>query len=376
MDSAPEHLDVLIVGAGLSGVGAAYHLQASCPQKTYAILEGRDRMGGTWDLFRYPGIRSDSDMYTLGYSFRPWKDAEGDRRRPLDPRVHPRDRRRGYGIDRRIRYDHRVERADACVERGARWTVEARDAATGETVAAQLRLSLRLRRLLRLRGGLHAGVRRARALPRPRRPPAEVDADDIDYAGKRVVVIGSGATAVTLVPELAKRAAHVTMLQRSPTYIVSLPARDAIADCVARACSRRSGLRARALEERAARQWRIYQLLPAASRAREGAARRRGLERQIADGSTSRRISRRATTRGTSASASCPTAICSRRSAPAARRSSPTTSRRSPRPASGCGPARELEADLVVTATGLKLQAPRRHAARRRRPRASSPARR
>src|SRR5436190_2193511 len=146
--TSPEHFDVLIVGAGLSGIGAGHHLQTKCPGKTYAILEGRDCIGGTWDLFRYPGVRSDSDMFTLGYSFRPWTEpkaiADG-------PRI--------------LNYV-----CETAVE------------------------------------------------------------DDIDTAGKRVVVIGSGATAVTLVPELAKTAEHVTMLQRSPTYVVARPAQDPVAN--------------------------------------------------------------------------------------------------------------------------------------------------
>ncbi len=125
-----EHLDVLIVGAGISGIGAGYHLQANCPQKTYAILEGRERLGGTWDLFQYPGIRSDSDMYTLGYSFRPWTNPESIADGPAIL-AYLRETAEAYGIDRKIRYGHRVERA-AWSSETSRWTVDVRDAATGE----------------------------------------------------------------------------------------------------------------------------------------------------------------------------------------------------------------------------------------------------
>ena len=222
----PSHLDVLIVGAGLSGIGAAYHLSTECPDKTYAILEGRDTLGGTWDLFRYPGIRSDSDMYTLGYSFRPWTNpkaiADGDA-----ILSYVRDTAKEYGIDRKIRYGHKVVRAEWS-SKDALWTVEARRA-SGDSVKITCRF-------LFICAGYYdydnpytpdfPGRDRFRGrVIHPQHWTA-----DVDYAGKKVVVIGSGATAVTLVPELAKKAAHVTMLQRSPTYVVSLPERDAIAN--------------------------------------------------------------------------------------------------------------------------------------------------
>lgn len=222
----PEHLDVLIVGAGLSGIGAAYHLQADCPDKSYAILEARDSLGGTWDLFRYPGIRSDSDMYTLGYSFRPWANPEAiaDGSAILD---YIRETAEEHGIDRRIRYRHRVIAARWSSDE-ARWTVEAVDA-SGETVRLTCGFLFVCAGYYDYDEGYTPELPgrerfRGRIVHPQKWPP------DIEYEGKRVVVIGSGATAVTLVPELAKRADHVTMLQRSPTYIVSLPARDRIAN--------------------------------------------------------------------------------------------------------------------------------------------------
>ncbi len=222
-----EHFDVLIVGAGLSGIGAAYHLQDRCPGKTYALLEARADLGGTWDLFRYPGIRSDSDMHTLGYRFRPWTEAKAIADGPSILR-YVRATARDHGIDERIRFHHRVVRAEWSTDE-ARWTVEAERTDTGETV----RLSCDF---LQMCGGYYRydqgytpdfeGMERfAGRIVHPQHWT-----DDVEYAGKRVVVIGSGATAVTLVPSLAQEAEHVAMLQRSPTYIVSLPAEDPIAN--------------------------------------------------------------------------------------------------------------------------------------------------
>jgi monooxygenase len=220
-----EHLDVVIVGAGLSGVAAAYHLQTSCPTKSYAILEGREVMGGTWDLFRYPGIRSDSDMFTLGYSFRPWRAAkaiaDGD-----SILTYIQDTAAEFGIDRHIRYRHMVDAA-RWSSTGARWTLDVRI----NGVAQQLTCGF-----LILCSGYYDYAEgytpelAGRAAFKGQVVHPQKWTPDVDYAGKRVVVIGSGATAVTLVPELAKRAAHVTMLQRSPTYIVTVPAKDPIAD--------------------------------------------------------------------------------------------------------------------------------------------------
>jgi monooxygenase len=226
-----EHVDVLIVGAGLSGIGAGYHLQANCPEKTYALLEARGSSGGTWDLFRYPGIRSDSDMYTLGYSFRPWMDANSLADGPAIL-SYVRDVARDYGIDQRIRYHHRVVRAEWSTA-DASWTVEAQRTDTDETVRLTCGFLLVCSGYYRYDEGYTPefnGIERFSG----RRVHPQQWTEDIDYADKRVVVIGSGATAVTLVPALAQSAAHVTMLQRSPSYVVSLPAQDPIARVVRR----------------------------------------------------------------------------------------------------------------------------------------------
>jgi cation diffusion facilitator CzcD-associated flavoprotein CzcO len=225
-----EHFDVLIVGAGLSGIGAGFHLQQKCPGKSYVILEGRDCIGGTWDLFRYPGIRSDSDMFTLGYSFKPWTEpkAIADGPRILN---YVRETAAENGIDKHIRYRHRVKRA-AWSTPDARWSVEAeRIAGEGATEIVSFTCNFLF---------MCSGYYNYENGYSPEFPGAtdfagrivhpQKWADDVDYAGKRVVVIGSGATAVTLVPEMAKKAAHVTMLQRSPTYVVSRPAQDPVAN--------------------------------------------------------------------------------------------------------------------------------------------------
>jgi cation diffusion facilitator CzcD-associated flavoprotein CzcO len=220
-----EHVDVLIIGAGLSGVGAAHHLQSAFPDRTYTILEARDAIGGTWDLFRYPGVRSDSDMYTLGYRFRPWSQAEAIADGPSILR-YIRETAAEAGIERHIRFRHRVVRAEWSSD-DARWTVEADH--DGEPVHLTADFLYTCSGYYRYDGG-HApdfpGIERfGGTVVHPQHWP-----EDLDYAGKKVVVIGSGATAVTLVPAMAERAAHVTMLQRSPTYIVSLPAKDGLAN--------------------------------------------------------------------------------------------------------------------------------------------------
>jgi cation diffusion facilitator CzcD-associated flavoprotein CzcO len=222
-----EYFDVLIVGAGLSGIGAAWHLQDKCPGKSYAILEAREASGGTWDLFRYPGVRSDSDMYTLGYSFRPWKEAKAIADGP-SILTYIREVANDHGIDKRIHYGHKVVAA-AWSTPDARWTVEVE--AGPDRVPRRFTCSF-----LWMCSGYYdyeagylpefAGMDRFKG----RIVHPQKWTDDIDYAGKRVVVIGSGATAVTLVPALATTAEHVTMLQRSPTYMVARPSQDQLAN--------------------------------------------------------------------------------------------------------------------------------------------------
>jgi len=229
--SSPEHVDVLIVGAGISGIGGAVHLQERCPGTTFAILEGRRDIGGTWDLFRYPGVRSDSDMHTLGFRFKPWKQEKAIADGPtiLD---YLRETVAEHDLARHIRFDHRVSRAEWS-SNDARWTVTAthRDPATGGEQAVSMTCGF-----LYMCSGYYSyregytpefkGLERfGGRIVHPQEWP-----EDLDFRGKRVVVIGSGATAMTLVPALAADVAHITMLQRSPTYVVSRPSRDAFAN--------------------------------------------------------------------------------------------------------------------------------------------------
>jgi monooxygenase len=226
-----EHVDVLVVGAGLSGVGAGCHLETRLPGKTYAILEARGSIGGTWDLFRYPGVRSDSDMYTLGYSFRPWKEAKAIADGPAILR-YVKDTARDYGVDGKIRFNHRVVGA-SWSSAEARWTVEVERTDTGETVHLSCGFLFMCTGYYRYDAGYSPDF------PGTDRFQGQIVhpqfwTDDVDYAGKHVVVIGSGATAVTLVPAMAETAKHVTMLQRSPSYVLSLPAEDPIANLARR----------------------------------------------------------------------------------------------------------------------------------------------
>jgi monooxygenase len=227
-----EHVDVLIVGAGLSGIAAAYYLQTRLPTKRYAILEARSEIGGTWDLFRYPGVRSDSDMQTLGYSFRPWMEAKSIADGPAILR-YIRETAAEYGIDQQIRFNQRLRRAEWSSAEG-RWTVEVERTQTGDQRAERVERVQMTCAFLYMCTGYYEYTqgytpewpgreRFAGRIIHPQEWPA-----DLDYAQKRMVVIGSGATAVTLVPALAQRAAHVTMLQRSPTYIVARPSEDAV----------------------------------------------------------------------------------------------------------------------------------------------------
>jgi len=222
-----EHFDVLIVGAGLSGIGGACHLRRQCPGKTYAVLEQRDAIGGTWDLFRYPGIRSDSDMYTLGYAFKPWTEAKAIADGPAILN-YVRQTAKEYDVERHIRFGHRVVRASWSTP-DAKWTVEAERGPAKDIVRLSCNFLYMCPGYYNYAEGYtppFPGIERFKGrVVHPQKWTA-----DVDYKGKRVVVIGSGATAVTLVPELAKDAAHVVMLQRSPSYIVSLPAQDRVAN--------------------------------------------------------------------------------------------------------------------------------------------------
>jgi monooxygenase len=230
------YVDVLIIGAGLSGIGAAHHIQSAFPHRTYTILEAREAIGGTWDLFRYPGVRSDSDMHTLGYRFRPWTQAKAIADGPSILR-YVRETAADAGIDRHIRFGHRAVRAEwSTVD--ARWTVDA--------LHGDQRVRLATKFLYVCTGYYRYDAGYVPQFPGIERFTGTVVhpqfwPEDLDYAGKRVVVIGSGATAVTLVPALAETAEHVTMLQRSPTYILAMPAEDAIAVRLRRLLGARRG---------------------------------------------------------------------------------------------------------------------------------------
>ncbi|MBX7266988.1 NAD(P)/FAD-dependent oxidoreductase [Micromonospora sp. Llam7] len=221
-----DHVDVLIVGAGLSGIGAACHLRRRCPDKTFVLLEARDAAGGTWDLFRYPGVRSDSDMFTFGYSFAPWT-APKSLADGATIRDYLRRTADEHDVTRHIRFRHRVVRAEWDGRR-ARWTVHVHRDDTTENVVLSCAFLYACTGYYRYDAGhtpdLAGRERFAGRVVHPQHWPAE-----LDHTGKRVVVIGSGATAVTLVPALAERASQVTMLQRSPTYVLALPSRDVLA---------------------------------------------------------------------------------------------------------------------------------------------------
>ena len=219
----PVDVDVLIVGAGISGIGAAYYLQREQPRRGYLILEARGASGGTWDLFRFPGIRSDSDLYTFGYEFKPWRDedsiASADK-----ILAYLRETAAEYGIDRKIRYDSKVVSA-AWSSADARWTVEVEQPGTGTRTTMTCNWIFGAAGYYRYDEGYTPHFEGRERFRGPVIHPQSWP-EDLDYSGKRVLVIGSGATAVTLVPALADTAAHVTMLQRTPSYILSLPAKD------------------------------------------------------------------------------------------------------------------------------------------------------
>ena len=231
-----ENFDVLIVGAGVSGIGLAFTMTAECPGKTYAILERRQRLGGTWDLFSYPGVRSDSDMLTYGYKFRPWQDAKVLADGPTI-RNYLVDTAREHGVDKHIRYGLKITRADWS-SAAQRWTVTAIDEASGGVRIYSCA------QLVMCTGYYNYDAGYTPAFPgiegftgqvvHPQQWP-----QDLALAGQRVVVVGSGATAMTLVPALAPEAEHVTMLQRSPTYVLSVPSRDVLTDKLSRILPRR-----------------------------------------------------------------------------------------------------------------------------------------
>lgn len=237
MTGTVEHLDVLIVGAGLSGVGAGHYIDRECPWASYAIFEARDTIGGTWDLFRYPGIRSDSDMFTLGYSFRPW-DGEKSIADGASILRYIQETAAVNGVDERIRFHHRILSADWSSD-DAQWAVTAERTDTGERVEVTCGFLFSCSGYYRYDHGYQPEFegmdRYGGTVVHPQAWPA-----DLDYVDKRVVVIGSGATAITLVPSLAEDAAHVTMLQRSPTYIVSLPAKNPVANLLRKILPKRA----------------------------------------------------------------------------------------------------------------------------------------
>ena len=232
MAKATEHVDVLIIGAGLSGVGAAAHLVRECPGKRYTVLESRGAIGGTWDLFRYPGIRSDSDMYTFGYAFKPWTEPKAISDGASIKR-YVEETADEYGITENIRFHHKVRSARWSTSEG-RWTVTAERTDTGETVVITASWIMGATGYYNYDQGYAPSFegqdRFGGQIVHPQHWP-----ENLDYEGKRVIVIGSGATAVTLVPNLAAKAEHVTMLQRTPTYIASVPAVDPLANVLRRA---------------------------------------------------------------------------------------------------------------------------------------------
>lgn len=251
--SQPTNVDVLIVGAGISGINAAYRLQERCPELTYALIEGRSRLGGTWDLFRYPGIRSDSDFFTLAFPFHPWtgRDAIVDGEAILD---YLDEVVRTHGIAEHIRYDTTVHAADWSSQ-DARWTVSC--TAGGEPTTMTARFVVACTGYYDYAAPYDPGFAGtedfAGRLIHPQFWP-----DDVEVAGRRVAVIGSGATAITLVPALAERGAEVTMVQRTPTYVLSRPRRDVVADAARRILPPGAAHRAVRFKNTAL-QWSLYQ---------------------------------------------------------------------------------------------------------------------
>ncbi len=335
--ATPGHVDVLIVGAGLSGIGAACHLQTDAPGTSYAIVEARGASGGTWDLFRFPGVRSDSDMFTLGYPFRPWTQPQAIVGGQEILR-YVRETAAAYGVDQHIAYHSRVVRAEWS-SRDARWTVTVEQTETGERSERTCGFLYLCSGYYRYDEGYTPAWTGRETFTGQVVHPQEWP-EDLDVAGRRVIVIGSGATAVTLVPALARSAARVTMLQRSPSFVLSLPSGDPIADLLRKVLPERQAY--------AAVRWKNARIATAVynlcrkypERARK--VLRQGARKRLPAGSTWTGTSARPTSPGTSACAWCPTATSSGPSGPAKPTSSPTTSRRSPRPGSGCVPVRSL----------------------------------
>ena len=222
-----EKLDVLVVGAGISGIGAGYHLQNKCPDAKFVILEGRDKIGGTWDLFKYPGIRSDSDMYTLGFNFKPWKEQEAIANAPsilkyLNETVEE------FNLKNKIRFGKYVKKANWSSSTNS-WTVDVEDKSTGELSQISCNFIFMCSGYYSYKEGYTPQFDGIENFNGDVVHPQKWD-ENFDYSNKKIVVIGSGATAVTIVPEMAKKAEHVTMLQRSPTYVVAAPEKDKLAN--------------------------------------------------------------------------------------------------------------------------------------------------
>ncbi len=277
--TASEHLDVLIVGGGLSGIGAGCHLQRRCPDRSYAILEARERIGGTWDLFRYPGIRSDSDMHTLGYSFAPWSQAKAIADGP-SILSYVRDTAEQHGVSDRVRYRHRVVRAQWSSLQQC-WLVTAQRTDSGEAVQLSASFLLICSGYYSYEQGYTPELAGRERFPGPVVHPQHWP-EQLDYADKRVVVIGSGATAVTIVPAMARSAALVTLLQRSPSYVVSLPGEDGIANALRRLLPEMAAYKA-VRWKNVALMTLSYQLCRRRPRLAK-AAIRRGVLRQLPDG--------------------------------------------------------------------------------------------
>ncbi|HET9173130.1 MAG TPA: NAD(P)/FAD-dependent oxidoreductase [Actinospica sp.] len=263
--TATDSLDVLIVGAGISGLGAAYYLQRDHPHRSYAILEARPALGGTWDLFRYPGIRSDSDLHTFGFEFKPWRDEDAiaDGGKIL---AYLRETAAEHGIEEHIRFHTKVLAASWSTAE-ARWTVQIERADTGERSTLTSRWLFCAAGYYRYDEGFtphfEGRERFAGQIVHPQHWP-----EDLDYAGKRVVVIGSGATAVTLIPAMADAAEHITMLQRTPTYIMPVPKQDKIANGIVKLFGQERGYAITRRKNIAQQQaiWRFCQKHPNAAR--------------------------------------------------------------------------------------------------------------